>query len=90
MAAPKNPQQFLIGDLLRIVVNLDRLGMIADIPVGRILCAAARVTDPRADDAFDSPELGIRSPESAQGKGRTFYILGADAIDLRSCRFRSD
>jgi hypothetical protein len=67
--APEDVQQFLVGDDGGIVVDLNGLGVIAEAVIGGILLGAARVSYPGADDAVDGPELGIRTPESAEGKG---------------------
>jgi len=57
---------------MRIKIDLNRFGVIAQPVVGRIFAAAAGVADAGADDPFDAPKLGVWSPESAQSKGRGF------------------
>ena len=72
MAVPENDQEFLVCDLSWIVVNLDRLRMAVQIVIGRVTGATASVSDTGADYSIDTPEPGVRSPESAQGEGSSF------------------
>jgi hypothetical protein len=65
VAAPEDLQQFLVRDDRRVEIDLDGLGVVAEVAVGGVLPRAAGVPYPGADDAVDSPELGIRTPESA-------------------------
>ena len=65
MAVPENGQQFLICDLSWIVINLDRLRMPVQIVISRVSGTAASVTDAGADYSVNTPEPGVRSPESA-------------------------
>jgi hypothetical protein len=69
VATPEDVQQFLVGDDGRIEVDLEGLGVVAEAAIGGIALGAAGVAYPGADDAMDGPELGLRTPESAQGKG---------------------
>ena len=69
VAAPEDVQQFLVGDDGRIEIDLDGLGVVAEVVVGGVGLGAARVSYPGANNAVDGPELGIRTPESAQGEG---------------------
>ena len=69
VAAPEDVQQLLVGDDRRVKIDLDGLGVVTEVAVGGVGLRAARVPYPGADDAVDSPELGIRSPESAQAEG---------------------
>lgn len=84
VAAPEDVQQLLVGDDRRVKIDLDGLGVVAEVVVGGVVLGAARVAYPGADDAVDSPELGIRTPESAQaeagglGAGRNCGIQGRD------------
>ncbi len=72
MAIPESGEEFLICDLSWIVINLDRLRMPVQIVISRVSGTAASVSDTGADYTFDTPEPGVRSPESAQGEGRGF------------------
>ena len=65
MAVPENGQQFLICDLSWIVINLDRLRMPVQIVISRVTGAAASISNAGADYSIDTPEPGVRSPESA-------------------------
>ena len=76
VAAPEDVQQFLVGDDRRVEIDLDGLGVVAEVVVGGVWPRAAGVPYPGADDALDSPELGIRTPESAQAEGRGLRVGG--------------
>ena len=89
MAFPEYIQQFRVGDLVWIVVDLDRFTMISDATVGRVGCRAARVSNPRADDTGQAPEPGVMSPESAHGKGRCLQISWHAGVNLWNGRRRS-
>jgi hypothetical protein len=73
MAFPENIQKLAVGYSDRVVIYLESFGMIAKAVVGGIFLCAARVANARADNSIDSPEPGIRTPESAQSKIRGFY-----------------
>ena len=87
MAFPENIQELPVGYSIRVVIYLESLGMIAKAVVGGIFLCAARVANARANNSIDSPEPGIRSPESAQSKGRRFYLCGYGGINGRQFFF---
>jgi hypothetical protein len=66
---PEGVEKVVIADDLRVEVDLERLGVVAEAVVGGGIERAAGIADPRAPDTFDEPEPGIRSPESTRGKG---------------------
>ena len=72
MTDPEEIRQFAVGYLSGIKFNLDRLGMISQIIVGGIVFCSSRVSDTSAYNAFDNPEPGIGTPESAERKGCGF------------------
>ena len=47
MAAPENIEQFLVGDAVGVVVDLDRLRMVAEAIVRGVVFAPSRVADSR-------------------------------------------
>jgi hypothetical protein len=65
VALPEHVQQLPIGYSLRVVIDLDRLGMVSQVMIGRIFLCSSGIPYACADDAWQTPELGIRSPESA-------------------------
>ena len=69
MAVPEDVQQFLVRDDGRVEIDFHGLGVIAEAVVGWVLFGPARVSYPGANNAVDGPELGIRTPKSAQGEG---------------------
>ena len=75
MAAPKDIQEFLVRDLGRIIINLDCLGMIAEVVICGVLCGTTRIANAGSNDTIDAPKLGIWPPESTQCKGRGFRIM---------------
>jgi hypothetical protein len=87
MAFPENIQKLPVGDSGRVVIYLESLGMISKAVVGGISLCAARVANARANNSIDSPEPGIRSPESAHSKGRRFYLCGYGVINRRQYFF---
>ena len=89
MAFPENIQKLAEGYSGRVVIYLESLGMIAKAVVGGIFLCAARVANARANNTIDSPEPGIRTPESAHRKGRRFYLGGYGGINGRQYFFLS-
>lgn len=55
--------------------------MIAEAVISRELLFASGVADARQVDAFDTPKLGVWSPESAKGKRRGLEILWNGTVD---------
>lgn len=74
MAAPKDIQEFLVRDPGRIIINLDCLGMIAEVVICGVLCGTTRIANAGSNDTIDASKLGIWTPESTQRKGRGFRI----------------
>ena len=83
MAFPENIQELPVGYSGRVVIYLESLGMIAKAIVGGIFLGAARISNARANNSIDSPEPGIRSPESAQSKSRRCCLCGYGGINGR-------
>ena len=74
MAAPEDIQELLVRDPGGIIVNLDCLGMIAEVVIRWVYCGTTRIANAGSNDTIDASKLGIWAPESAQGKGRRFRI----------------
>jgi hypothetical protein len=87
MAFPENIQKLPVGYSIRVVIYLESLGMIAKAVVGGIFLYAARVANACSNNSIDSPELGIRTPESAHSKGRRFYLCRRGGINCRQFFF---
>lgn len=66
---PEKGQQSFVGNDFRVKIDLDRLRMVAQVIVGRIRMGAPGVADTCPVNPFQAPEPGVRTPESAQGKG---------------------
>jgi hypothetical protein len=69
MCRQREIDQLRVGDDRGIEVDLEALGLVAQITIGGIGMVAAGVADTRAPDSLDEPEPGIRSPESTDAKG---------------------
>ena len=92
MAFPEDIEQFPVGDHGRIEVHLDRLDVVPEIVVFGVLRRPSRVADTGAENAGETPEPGVRTPESAQGEGRRLrrFVRGRiDRGDRRGSRRRS-
>ena len=74
VALPENIQQPAIRDLGRIIVNLDRFAMVPQVVIGGILGCSSCVSNPGPNNAVNAPELSIRTPKSAQGKGGCLHL----------------
>lgn len=77
VAGPEDLEQLFVGDLLGVEVDLEGFAVIAHAAVAWVFLASAGVADTGADDAFETPKLGVRAPESAEGEGRDFERNGA-------------
>lgn len=86
MTAPESVQQFLIRDDGGVVFYPDRLTVITDIVVTGIAGGASGIPRRSADNPLDTPEPGFGSPESAQGKIRSFQGAMSDRIQPRQKR----
>ena len=84
MAGEEECEQLAVRDEARVVVELYRLGMVPEVVVGRPRRGAAGVADTRADDTVQTPEPGIRSPESAKGEGGGGHLGRLVQIELRT------
>ena len=65
---PEDGQEFFITDLGWVEVDLDGLGVVGDTAIGGGRLITSSVSDPCADDPLQTPEPGVRPPESAQGE----------------------
>ena len=68
MPTPKSRQQLLIRDNSGVVIHLNGLAMVGNIIVSRVRGCTASISYISADNSIDAPELGVGSPESAQGE----------------------
>jgi hypothetical protein len=94
MRGQREIDQLRVGDDRGIEVDLEALGLIAQVTIGRIGVVTAGVAYARAPDSLDEPKLGIRSPESTDAKGggrkrgRNLQVYGRNRQWLRrACRF---
>ncbi len=85
MGSPKYFQKLLVGDLGGVKVNLDRLAVIPQAMVSGVFLRASGISDTGPHNSFDSPKLGIRTPESAHGESCGFHFSRYAQINRRSC-----
>ena len=72
---PVDFENLFVGSLGRIEIDLEGFGVIAEAVVGWVLEGAAGVADAGANDARQSPKLGLRLPKSAKREGRRLEFL---------------
>lgn len=75
MAGEKDLKQLTIADPPGIIIDLDGFHVIADATVCRLRRGAARIPHTCSYNALYTPEPGVRSPESPQGKGCRLLIF---------------
>ena len=81
MALPEDVEELLIRNYCRIKVDLDGLSVVTKAVIGRILSCSSCVADARPDDPGYTPEPGVWSPESAEGKRSRFSYGWNSGID---------
>jgi hypothetical protein len=87
MAFPENIQKLPVGYSIRIVIYLESLGMITKAVIGGVFLCAPAVSNARANNSIDSPEPGIRSPESAQSESSRCCLCRRGGINGRQFFF---
>jgi hypothetical protein len=90
VTVPEDLQQLLEGNDGRIEIDLDGLGVVAKIVIRGLRRRTARVSYPGANNAMDGPELGIRTPESAQGEGGGLRVRGSENIQRWNLNTRGE
>jgi len=84
MRCPEQLEQVVVGDLGRVEVDLEALGVVTHRAVGGLLLGATRVSYARSPDSLHEPEPGVRGPESTDGEGRGLEVPGHPQIDRRA------
>lgn len=74
VTVPEEVGQFTVGEFFRDEFDLNRFGMIPQIVICRVFFGSSRVSDTGPRDAFNDPEPGIRSPESAECESGYFRL----------------
>ena len=92
MLAEKVTDELSITDGLWIVIDADRFGMIADIAISGVWRLTACVSNTGADNAFETPEPGVWSPESpkSEGGGFCFSLSGSVKFGQGFCSLHGD
>ncbi len=88
VAFPEELQKVFIGDLRRIEIDPQSLGMAAEIMVRGMFFLATRIAHASANDAVETPEPGIWSPESPKGEDGALQYFRAACINGWSGRRR--
>ena len=83
VASPETLQKGGKTDHRRIELHLQSFGVVADAVIGWVLSVAAGVADLSAVDTVETPELGVRSPESAEREREQLGVVWLVAIDRR-------
>jgi hypothetical protein len=76
MLVPEFIQELFVADDVRVKVDLDRFGVVADIVVGGVGTRAASVANLSMDDAVEFSKFIFRLPEVAEGKESGLSCLG--------------
>ncbi len=87
VAVPEYFQQFRVRYAVGVIIYFQSFRMISKVVVGGVFCCAAGVAHAGSHYAIQLPELGIRAPESAQGKGGCFNIHWNLLIYRGDCGF---
>ena len=66
---PKHLEQLAVVGLIGVVLDLDGLGVVAQVVVGRLVLLAPRITDLSSDDSIGTSKLGLGEPKSGHGEG---------------------
>jgi len=70
MTVPENFQKVAIRHDCWVVLYFYRFAVATQATVSRIYSVAAGIADTRTDNTINTPEPGVWTPESAQGKCR--------------------
>jgi len=81
MGEPELGEQLLVRQLLRIEVDLEALGVITDRAVRRVRGGSAGIPDASANDSGETPEPGVRTPESTGPERRCLDARGDGEVD---------
>jgi hypothetical protein len=71
--APEHFQEIGELDLLRVKLDLNGFRVIAQVVVAGLVLLAACVADACPQDTRETPEPGVRSPESPEGEGGNLH-----------------
>ena len=86
MSCKEKGEQLFIADDVGIVVDLNGLGVVRQVVIGGVLGTPSGVAYTRPDNAVETPELGVGTPESAQGKGRRLKHGRSTGVEWRNAR----
>jgi hypothetical protein len=84
---PEELEQIPERDAFRIELDLDGLGVVTEVAVGRLVLRPAGVADARAEDTGETPEPGVRTPESPEGERSDLHAIGTRRVRLHGLGF---
>ena len=85
MRLPENIQKFLVGYPYRVIVDLDRLCVITKAVISRIPLCPSPISYTGANNTRNTPEPGVRTPESAESKGSRPDRVRENTVDRWNC-----
>jgi hypothetical protein len=83
VSGPEDVEDFFVGGLGRVEIDLEGFGVIAELVIGGVFQSAAAEADAGAYDTGESPKLGLGFPESAQRQGGSFDLGGSGLVHGR-------
>lgn len=78
---PKERKQVSEPDLLRVEVESERFGVVADVPIRGVWSRTACVANLGAVDAIETPEPGVGSPKSPERECESRERCGKVEVD---------
>ena len=84
LAGEEEIEQLAVGDSIGIKIELHRLSVVTEVMVGGLRFGATGVAHSSPDDRVETPEPGVRSPESSQGESRGLDSRRNQEIDRRA------
>jgi hypothetical protein len=78
---PERLEKVVVADHFRVEVDLERLGVVAEVVVSGGVERAAGIADTRAPYTFDEPEPGIGSPESTGAESGGLQVRGDAGVE---------
>lgn len=85
MTLPKMLQQLVVGDLRRVIVDLDGLRVITNVSISWMCRCAAGISNSGTNNSLNNPEPGFDTPKSAKpkrGGGNHIRLPGIDWCHL--------
>jgi hypothetical protein len=78
---PKHFEHVAEGEYLWIEINFQRLGVVPEIVIRGVSRFTSGIPHARTNNSIETPELGVRAPESAKSKCRGLEFSRSGAVD---------